>query len=257
MASLRQLMGCIGRTEDTFSVVQHFFGYRVRTATGDVLPYVPRPLANPTHPNFTKVSVLEQVRLIQGEHFHLNVIRVGDELFTQDHYEKICDGIQIMRFIFGQFGLGVGRVLWWFIPEDEAGDLVSPVGNQQFTELTNGWSAPEDGMDLFCCTVLTDRAGRTGQPWANDWENYNAGHSCNKDTNKHNSGSVARLNDSREEIGNTFAHEIGHYFGLGHAPDDVDTNFMHSSGGVGGSATGTRTFQGDFMKRHCFIEDGC
>jgi hypothetical protein len=249
MASLKQLLTCIGRTASTRSIVKDLFGYRDQSGR----PFVPAPTLNSSNPNFTRVSVLDQAKLLRGPHFHLNIITVGTELITDQHFRDICFGIQTMRFIYGKVNLGVGRVLWWTISVADAGDLVKPSSNSDYTDLTNGWSAPAGGMDVFVCTEM-DRSGRTGQPWANNPENYNKGHSCNKDTNKHNSGSVANLNDSPQGLGNTFAHEIGHYFGLGHL---AETDNFIGGDGASDSATGIYSWQGEFMKRHCFIEEGC
>lgn len=251
MASLKQLLGCIGQSGEPLSVVKDFFGYH--DSSGNA--FVPAPPANPSSPNFTKVSVLDQVKLLQGTHFHLNIILVGHELFAATDWEKICFAIHMMRYIYGKVGLGVGRVHWGSISAAEAGALVTPDSAADCTELTNGWSAEPDGMDLFVCTDMRF-AGRTGQPWANNPNNYNPGHTCDKDSNKHNTGSVANLSYGEQYVGNTFAHEIGHYFGLGHIEDEPD-NFIGGEEGASNSSTGIHSFQGDFMKLHCFMVGGC
>jgi Pregnancy-associated plasma protein-A len=63
-------------------------------------------------------------------------------------------------------------------------------------------------------------------------------------------GSVVSLNGSLANAGNTFAHEMGHYLGLSHIADA--DNFI---GGNGSSNSNTHihAWQGDSMKKHCFV----
>ena len=61
MDSLRSIASCIGVT-GTFSVARDFFGF-LRGAPSDV-------------------SVLTQVRRLQGRHVHMNFILVGSDQFT-------------------------------------------------------------------------------------------------------------------------------------------------------------------------------
>ena len=266
MASLKHLLDCLGKTGASRSLVKDFFGYRDRQGRA----YVPPVLSNPSSNagSFASVSVLAQARLLQGIHFHLNVILVGDEAFTQSDFETICFGIQQTRFIYGQVGVGIGRVEWWAVSEADAGALAHPLSADDCMQLTNSWSAPTTGMDLFVVRRMS-WSGRTGEPYAEqDSHAFDAGHTCDKADGgqcpEQQTGVVARLirdpasgpdvPDGPHYVGNTFAHEMGHYFGLGHL--SATDNFIGNGGGSG-SKTQIESWQGDYVKRHCFMRGGC
>ena len=89
MASLRDTAACIGVTGD-FSVVHDFYGYLAKP--DDASP----------NPGFPDLSVLMQVRLLQGRHLHLNLIRVGIESFTPDQEAEIDGAVQLTRDVYEQ-----------------------------------------------------------------------------------------------------------------------------------------------------------
>jgi hypothetical protein len=66
MASVKAMMNCIGiDTNQDLSILFHFFGFiRQRVPTD--------PMSGVT----ATVSVLNQVRGVQGEHVHINIIRL-------------------------------------------------------------------------------------------------------------------------------------------------------------------------------------
>jgi hypothetical protein len=73
-ASLRQLAACIG-IQGSFSILGDFFFRRVMPP-------------DPTGAS-TQVSLLRQAGLLKGPHFHLNVIAVGVDLFTDAEDQQI------------------------------------------------------------------------------------------------------------------------------------------------------------------------
>ena len=72
MASLRALLGCIGVDGGNVSILGDFFGF----SRGRIPP-------DPTGVDVT-VSLKRQFDRLDGDHFHLNIIRVGNEQFTDN-----------------------------------------------------------------------------------------------------------------------------------------------------------------------------
>src|SRR3982750_3235209 len=101
MALIRKIANCMGLSGN-LSIIKNFFGY-IRA---------PRTL-----------SFLEQVCRIQGQHIHLNLIRVGIENFTIQDEQEIDSAVQLMRDIYAAVQIGVGRVEHYFITEAEANEL--------------------------------------------------------------------------------------------------------------------------------------
>ena len=89
MASLRSIAACIGVTGN-FSVSRDFFGF-LRGVPSDV-------------------SILTQVRRLQGRHVHMNFIRVGSDQFTNNDLAEMDSALQFTRDNYAQVNLGVGKV---------------------------------------------------------------------------------------------------------------------------------------------------
>ena len=118
MASLRDTAACIGVTGD-FSVVRDFYGYLSKP--GDL-------------------SVLTQVSLLQGRYVDLNLIRVGIESFTPADEADIDNAVQYTRDHFEPVGLGVGRILRFFVTTADANghDHIETDGEAE--ALTHDWT---------------------------------------------------------------------------------------------------------------------
>jgi Metallo-peptidase family M12B Reprolysin-like len=216
MASLRKAAQCIGLAGE-IKVVRDFFGYR----TG-----VPKPL-----------SLLNQVRLLQGKHIHLNLIRTATLLPAS--LQAIDAGLQFMRDVYATVGIGVGRIQRFFVP---AGGYEVIVDSEIAKDLFDSYSVSNDGIDVFLCLLIVGPAiGMTPTPG-----------SCADDKDGKDSGSLIGVLDSGSLIGTTFAHEIGHYLGLEH--DGNPANLMFASAPNGGQLSGG---QGGAMKTHCMMRDGC
>jgi hypothetical protein len=168
----------------------------------------------------------------------VNVICVGNESFTSTDFANVNSAIQITRNIFGQVGLNLGNVAFYNISNSDAGPNAIIDSQAEAEDLTWDWTVPNSALDLFVVRVMNGAAG-----WAP------VGGSCDKNA-KGMTGSVVSLNGSTSFIGNTFAHEIGHYLGLDHIPDSG--NFI-GGGGDSDSFTGIFSWQGDIMKGHCFV----
>jgi len=226
MNSIRDALACVGHPTGG-SVLQNLFGYFV----------VPK-----------EISVRDQLNRLSGKHFHVNVIRVAPEDFPAGSTQQICYSLQVTREIFGSVGLGIGRVLWWEISKDQAGSKAVIDSGGEGEDLTEDWTVPNDGLDLFVVRLINGAEG---------WSAVKG--PCDKN-DKGWTGSIVELylnpTDSRDDdyAANGFAHEMGHYLGLKHIPDSG--NFIGGNGSSN-SWTGIKESQGRTMKRHCLVRDGC
>lgn len=219
MASVRQIASCIGLPGD-ISVVRDFFGYATAIA---------QPL-----------SLLTQVKRVQGKHFHVNHIRVaidgGEWDLTIDEF-NLDQAVLSARDIFATVGLGIGRVQRFFVPVSEHdGHLADPC---EGIELTDEWTAPNDGIDVFW--VLSLGGGHHGFAPLDG--------PCDKD----DGGDGIVIDVKRMLIIKTLAHELAHYLGLEHIVGHPN-NLMQDPDLGQVQLTGD---QGNTMRSHCVVKPGC
>ena len=259
MASVKAIMGCLGiDTSGTVSVLGDFFGF--------IRARVP---ADPDTTVTAQVSVLSHVQGVQGQHIHLNVIRVGFDAISggatalDAAFEKLDYALYRTRNIYRQVNLGVGRVLHWFITAAES-DGADDLGSEgECDDLIADWSVPNDGVDAFVVRNISD-PDFVGK--ASDIPGE-----CDKEAK--DDGVVAgEIGRGSEGFSRTFAHEIGHHLGLSHNhggdPDCPDTtagcnNLMAQTrcatscgGGVRAAVLLTGS-QGSTMRDHCAVQAGC
>jgi hypothetical protein len=79
---------------------------------------------------------------------------------------------------------------------------------------------------------------------------------CDKDDKDMNGATVGLFGS--EQTARSFAHELGHYLGLGHRNNQPD-NLMCQSGQANSIRNSTQLTngQGNTMKNHCFVKGGC
>jgi hypothetical protein len=171
-------------------------------------------------------------------HVDVNIILVGSDGFTTANRTQVNDSIAIMRSIYEKVGLGVRVAGRFAIPLTQANGHESIENGGEASDLTSEWTVANDAVDVFVVKVMTDADGRSPLNGP-----------CDKNA-KGMTGSVVSLNGSTANSGNTFAHEVGHYLGLDHVPDSG--NFIGGNGGSD-SFTGIFGWQGDIMKKHCFV----
>ncbi len=225
MVSLRAAAGCLG-IRGGFSVVRDFFGHRQL-----------KPQSS-----FTSLSVLRQVRAIQGKHIHVNFIQVGAEQFTADVEEYTDRGLVDLREVYAEVSLGIGRVEHYSLPLAEAEPFTVIDSNAEFKELTRQWTVPNNGIDIFLVMEIDGSRGKSP-----------IGGPCDKDK-KGYTGLVAATPNVL--LGRVLAHEIGHYLGLKHRKGEGQKgNLMHEH----------EYWMGDFldgeqagkMRSHCMVRGGC
>jgi hypothetical protein len=232
MASLRDTAECIGVTGD-FSVVGDFFGYLAK-------PDDPSP-----DPGFPNLSVLMQVRLLQGRHVHLNLIRVGIESFTSDDEAEIDGAVQLTRDLYEQVSLGIGRVLRFFVTTADANGHEHIGSNGEAEALTHDWTVPNDAIDVFFVRSFLVR-GFIQPGGLSPIEGP-----CDKNGVRMN-GCVVRMMGDSLLTGFVLAHYVAQYLGL--RDSDDNQNVMFNTVPNGGELTPS---QGSNMRDHCFVNGGC
>lgn len=218
MTSFRQIAQCIG-LDGRISLVHDFLGFR--------------------HEVPGEISVLTQVRRLQGRHVHVNIITVGN--FSETDHREVDSALQDMRDYYAAAGLGVGRAERYYISAADAGGRDHIDSNGEAESLTDEWTVPNHALDIFF--VLTYSGSVIGLSRVDG--------PCDKDA-KGMDGSVIAIESSPDITGLVMAHEAGHYLGLGHVNDA--TNLMNPSVPNDGLLTGS---QGSNMRDHCFARTGC
>ena len=189
-------------------------------------------------------------RTVRGP--HVNVIYVGTELFSAEDRRTVLESLVVTDAIYAQRDLGIGRVREWFISLVEAGHYVTINDDGEARDLTNRWTAPADGIDLFIVNL---------------YEGTRAGYSaidgpCEKNEDwwkiKDMTGSVVELyTPNRASLGALIGHELGHYLGLEHAKllwtPNAMMNLMWPV--ISAGRTQLTAGQGDDMRDHCFTRN--
>jgi hypothetical protein len=234
MSSLRQAATCVG-ISGTFSVMSDFFGLM----TGKVPQGAGASIV---------LSVQDQIRALQGSHFHINVILVGSDLFTSSDRVEVDFAVHKARAIYGQVGVGVGRVLHFAIPAALADGREVIDSDDEAADLTNEWTVHNAGLDVF---IVRDYTGSTiGRSDVDG--------NCDKDNSGKMTGSVVEISNGTQQTARSFAHEIGHYLGLGHENEEPDNLMCQSSGASSiTSSVKLTSDQGDDIKEHCVMQPAC
>ena len=246
---VKSIMDCIGvDTGGTVSVL------------GDLFGFIRNRVPIEQDPSVTaEVSLLQLVRDLQGDHIHINVIRVGFDALSAtdqaDGLDKIDYSIYRIRNIYRPVGIGVGRIEHWFITAAEANGRDDLGSTDEAEQLWEEWSVPGDGIDAFVVRNFVPFAG---------WSPVEG--NCTK--GRKDDGLIAgEINRTFEQVSRTFAHEVGHFLGLEHNHDDGEcpatpaglTNLMAQTGCVSNVRTAVvlTAGQGNTMDDHCSIRGGC
>lgn len=241
MLSLLDAAKCLG-IGPPFSVVHDFFGF---WGTG------PRPL-----------SLLTQLHRLQGKHVHLNFIRTGK--LTASDRGFLDEGLQAAREILSNAGIGIGRVehfaitgrVWHFTLADTDffdSEYQTIIDEKFLDDLAESWAVPNDGIDIFVAHAILGSTNGTSP----------VGGSCDK-SGKY-SGLLLGASDQGDgqALGQTIAHELGHFFGLHHyfeidPPNSIillNYNLMCFESGK--ERTQLFPWQVWVMRQHCSMRSAC
>ncbi|MED5621969.1 zinc-dependent metalloprotease family protein [Ideonella sp. BN130291] len=225
---------CLDKT-GTLSVRRDLFGY----------PYGPID---------RDLRIHRHIDNIRAKAINLCVFFVGHEpgftgTFTQAQAISTQHAIDLMREIYEQADIGVRKIFWRYIHDADATSYIT-VDAGEATDLTEAYSGPNDGIDLFMVQTISDAGG---------WSNSDG--PCDKD-DKGRTGAVVEVNTSSDDfLGIIVAHEVGHYLGLVHT--NSATNLMgvdSNNDGIGEITLNSRDItsgQRSTMRSSCWVRDAC
>ena len=190
--------------------------------------------------------------LSQKNHFNLNVIFAGT--LAQTNRPFVERAVQVCRAIWMGGRITLGRVTYTFHPTapTAAGGPVGEFANinceSDVHAMTRTFSVRNDGIDCFLVDNLTCGLGFAppgGPPFKT---------SASKD------GIAVELNFNRNalQVGRTMAHEVGHYFGLGHWGLFKGVSVMDPSDNTPtGGSWRISTDQRNYAHHHGFVNGAC
>ena len=230
---------CLG-VSPPFSVNTHLYGYIFRDASGTVGITQPR-------------SVKRQLELMKGRAINICIFLVGHEndfsgAVTLAQVIAVQQAMQTMRDLYDQVNLGVRTLFWRRIDMDDVGNYVIITDRPEAVDLTDDFSGPNDGIDVFYVQSILNSGGWSTIPGP-----------CDKDAKDEMTGTVIEL--SSGILGILTAHEVGHYLGLQHATTITNVMGVDSNGdGIGeldSTSTNLTSSQGTTMRGHCAVRSPC
>jgi hypothetical protein len=251
-ATVREMLDCIGvDTGGSNSVLGDLFGFFRRRVPPDPTGAV------------SEVSLLRQMKALQGRHVHLNVIRMGFDAVPDlpQALERLDYGIHRCRQVYAQVPLGVGRVLHWFVDQADCNGRDDIGSEDEANAMWEEWSVPNSGIDVFVVRTIS----------AGDFIGLSpVDGTCDKDS-KDDGCLGGQIDRDAEGYARTFTHEIGHYLGLEHP-----FNHDHDTGDCPGSTANRNRLmaqtrcaidirdsvdissgQRSDMRDHCAVRSGC
>jgi hypothetical protein len=230
---------CLG-VSPPFSVNTHLYGYIFRDASGTVGITQPR-------------SVKRQLELMKGRAINICIFLVGHEndfsgVVTLAQVIAVQQAMQTVRDLYGQVNLGVRTLFWRRIDMDDVGNYVIITDRPEAVDLTDDFSGPNDGIDVFYVQSILNAGG---------WSTITG--PCDKDEKDEMTGAVIEL--SSGILGILTAHEVGHYLGLSHGTTITNVMGVDSNGdGIGeldSTSTNLTSSQGTTMRGHCAVRSPC
>jgi hypothetical protein len=233
------------------SINRDVFGYIFSDANGSLFGGLQPGDTLPASGTPRRRSLRQHLRTISGQAFDLVPIFVGHEndfsgTFTLDNALKTQYAIQIARDIFAAQNIGIRRLNWQRIPEANVGAYADIANRAEAGNLTDDWSGPPGGIDVFLVQSIGDADG---------WSNVEG--PCDKNSSDDLTGAVLEVSGSRRITGILLAHEVGHYLGLGSGTAITNVMGVGSNGDgvdeIDANSTGLTNEQGATIRLHCSV----
>jgi hypothetical protein len=249
--SVREIANrCLG-VAGSFSVNRDVYGYIFQDTDGSLFGTLQATDILPGTGVATNRSLRRHLQTISGPATDLVPIFVGhvndfSGSFSRDDATKVQYAIQVARDLYAQQDFGIRRLNWQYIPQANVGSYADLTDRAEAGNLTDDWSGPVGGIDVFFVQSIGDADG-----WSNEVG------PCDKNSSDDLTGVVVEVSGPRRVTGILLGHEVGHYLGLPH--DTVITNMMgvDSNGdGIGeldNTSTGLTSGQGTIMRNHCSV----
>lgn len=230
---------CLG-VSPPFSVNSQLYGYIFRNAAGTVGITQPR-------------SLKQQLQLMKGRSINICIFLVGHEndfsgVVTLAQVISVQAAMQTVRDLYAQVNLGVRTLFWRRIGMADVGNYVIITDRPEAVDLTDDFSGPNDGIDVFYVQSILNAGG---------WSTIKG--PCDKDEKDEMTGNVIEL--SSGILGILTAHEVGHYLGLSHGTTITNVMGVDSNGdGIGelnSTSTNLTSSQGTTMRAHCAVRSPC
>lgn len=171
----------------------------------------------------------------------INLVLVGDEDFTDTDKKNLASAMSFARGIYNKLDPRLRiRVQTHGISKSRAQSYTVIDSSAEAQDLTELITIENDRMDVFVVRVMNGADG---------WSPING--VCGRENKKKKemwTGCVVSLNGTVDNIGNTIAHEMGHYLGLDHLNEAG--SFIRSNSN---SNTGIHQWQGNVMYKHCNV----
>jgi hypothetical protein len=233
--------GCLGVTPP-FSLNSDVYGYIFRDQNGTLFGGTPQVR-----------SLRRQLELVKGKAIDICIFLVGHEndfsgVVTRAQVVAVQQAMQVVRDLYGQAPLGVRTLFWRRIGVAEAGNYTIITDKPEAIDLTDDFSGPNDGIDVFYVQSILNAGGWSTSPGP-----------CDKDAKDEMTGAVVEL--SSGILGILTGHEVGHYLGLEHANTITNLMGVDSNGdGIGeldSTSTDLTSSQATTMRGHCAVKDPC
>lgn len=252
--TLRQAASCMGIGGD-FSILTNFFGL----ARGQVPP--DREGGAGATVTLSVLSLASRLRQAQispdfGDHFHLNIIRVGSDQFTDSELIEIDYAICRLREIYAGT-CAVARIQHWDITTQDAGVFAAPTTESQLEDMTEKWEVKNNGVDVFFPFAMNVRDGNKITLGLSPTPGPGEG--------KDQIGMEAAVSGlwkslfSDDHTARTLSHELGHYLGGLEHKNSWPTALMCQTGDASNVRTSVllTTSQSSDIQGHDLVRRRC
>ena len=245
---------CLGKT-GTLSVTTDVYGYIFRDTNGFVFGTLSTNDVLPGSGQPTTRSLKRHLQTISGQAFDMVVILVGHENdfsgeFDRAEVTKAQYAIQVARDLLAPASLGIRKIVWQRIPVADAGGYIDLTDRAEAEDLTDDWSGPNGGIDVFFVQTLGDAGG---------WSNVEG--PCDKNSKDGLTGAVLVISGSHRFTGILLAHEVGHYLGLSHTNSATNLMGVDSNGDgiaeLSNNSTVLTSSQRTKIRSHCSVLSPC